>query len=66
MPAAGAIDSDGLDVDPADLAELLRVDTAEWTAEIPLIAESYARFGDRLPAGLHDELEALRHRLAKG
>jgi len=66
VPAAGAIDADGLDVDPADLAELLRVDSAEWTAELPLIAESYARFGDRLPAGLHDELEALRHRLAKG
>ncbi len=47
----------------ADLAELLRVDGAEWTAEIGLIEEFYAQFGDHVPAALREELAALQARL---
>jgi phosphoenolpyruvate carboxykinase (GTP) len=65
VPAAGAIDTAGLAVPPDDLAELLRVDAQEWADEVPLIAEFYAKFGDRVPQGLHDELDALRQRLAE-
>ncbi len=60
LPAQGAIDITGLDVTEADMAELLRVDVDEWKAEVPLIREHYAQFGDRLPAALShavDELE---------
>ena len=42
------------------MAELLRVDTDEWRAEVPLIREHFAKFGDHLPDALHqavDELE---------
>ena len=46
-----AIDIEGLDVSQEDMDELLRVDTDEWRAEVPLIREHYAKFGDRLPAG---------------
>jgi phosphoenolpyruvate carboxykinase (GTP) len=63
LPAAGAIPIDGIDVTPADMDELLRVDTDEWRDELPSIEEHYAIFGDRLPAALGDELEALRKRL---
>jgi len=51
-------------VSPADLAELLRVDDGEWAPEVDLIEEFYARFGDRVPPALRQELEALRERLS--
>jgi phosphoenolpyruvate carboxykinase (GTP) len=53
----------GLDVSDADMAELLRVDAAEWRAEVPSIREHYAQFGDRLPATLAKEVDDLEARL---
>ncbi len=64
VPAPGAIDTDRLDVSEQDMAALLRVDVEEWRAELPLITEHYARFGDRLPPELAEELDALERRLA--
>jgi phosphoenolpyruvate carboxykinase (GTP) len=64
VPAEGSINVDGLDVAPADLAELLRVDTEEWRAEVPSIEEHYAYLGERLPVELRDELDALEKRLS--
>ena len=43
--------------------ELLDVDAASWRAEVPLIEEHLAQFGDRLPPALRAELDALRTRL---
>ena len=63
LPAAGAIDTEGLDVSEEDMAELLRVDTDEWRNEVPLIEEYFAQFGDRLPVAVTDQLEGLRKRL---
>ncbi|HEX3541441.1 MAG TPA: phosphoenolpyruvate carboxykinase (GTP) [Acidimicrobiales bacterium] len=63
LPAPGAIPTVGLAIAPADMDELLRVDVDEWRAELASIEEHYAVFGDRLPAVLHDELDALRKRL---
>jgi phosphoenolpyruvate carboxykinase (GTP) len=65
LPAPGAIDTTGLAVSEEDMAELLRVDLEGWRAEVPLIKEHYARFGDRLPAELAAQLDALEHRLAQ-
>ena len=42
---------------------VLRVDTAEWEAELPAITEWFTKFGDKLPAVLWSELDALRSRL---
>jgi phosphoenolpyruvate carboxykinase (GTP) len=64
VPAPGAIDTTGLDIDPADMEALLRVDPGEWRTELPLVAEHFARFGDRLPHALADELDALERRLS--
>ena len=64
VPADGGIDTEGLDVAPDDMAELLRVDPEEWRAEIPSIEEHYASLGERLPVELRDELQALEKRLA--
>ena len=64
LPAEGAINVDGLDVSDADLAELLRVDRDEWRAEVPLIREHFAQFGDRLPAALSAAVDDLERRLS--
>jgi phosphoenolpyruvate carboxykinase (GTP) len=63
LPAPGSIPSDGLDVPSEDMDELLKVDRNEWKAELPLIEQHFAIFGDRLPEALREELEALRKRL---
>ncbi|WP_132992472.1 phosphoenolpyruvate carboxykinase (GTP) [Gordonia zhaorongruii] len=57
------IDVSGLDVDPADLAEALSVDPAEWREEIPSIEEWFSFIGDKLPTELSGELDKLRERL---
>ncbi len=63
VPAEGALDLDGLDVDPHDVAAALAFDADEWRAELPQVAEWFAKFGDKLPAELHAELEELQQRL---
>jgi phosphoenolpyruvate carboxykinase (GTP) len=64
VPGTGDIDVEGLDVTEGDMAELLQVDPAEWRAEVPSIREHYAQFGDRLPAALNKEVDALEERLS--
>ncbi len=64
LPAPGALDTTGLTLDTATMDELLRVDLDEWRAEVPLIREHYAQFGDHLPAALVAEVDALERRLA--
>ncbi|MEU4162220.1 phosphoenolpyruvate carboxykinase (GTP) [Actinoplanes sp. NPDC026670] len=64
VPTPEALDLTGLDIDPADLAAALRVDPAEWAAEIPQVTEWFNKFGDKLPAVLWAELDALKARLA--
>jgi len=64
VPADGGIDTNGLDVAPDDMAELLRVDPEEWRAEVPSIEEHFANLGERLPIELRDELQGLEKRLA--
>ena len=52
LPPPGAIDLDGLAVSDEDMAKLVAVDGDEWRAEVALVADYYATFGDRLPAAL--------------
>ena len=63
LPTRDALNLDGLDVSEADLDELLKVDNAEWKAEVPLIREHFASFGDRLPAKLDAAVNDLEARL---
>jgi len=63
MPTVDAIDTEGLDVSEADMAELLKVDREEWLKEVESIKEHYAKLGDKLPAELARQLEALEERL---
>ena len=63
VPSVDALDTEGLAVSDAHLAEALRVDRDEWAAEVPQIVEWFERFGDKLPGVLWSELDALKARL---
>ncbi len=63
MPNPSDLDVAGLDMPAAKVAQLLSVDAADWTAEVPLIKEHFAKFGSRLPQGLHEEVAKLEARL---
>ena len=66
LPTEASIDRTGIEdeVSAADLAELLKVDVDGWKAELAMIEEHYAKFGDKLPAELKAQLAALKERLA--
>jgi phosphoenolpyruvate carboxykinase (GTP) len=63
LPAPGALDVTGLKIAPGALDVLMKVDVDGWLAELPTIKSHYASFGDRLPAGLTQELSDLEQRL---
>jgi phosphoenolpyruvate carboxykinase (GTP) len=63
VPTPDALDVDGLDLSADDLAAALRVDPAEWRAEVPQVNEWFERFGAKLPGVLWAELDALKARL---
>jgi phosphoenolpyruvate carboxykinase (GTP) len=64
LPTLNAIDTNGLEVTEADMELLLSVDLKGWRAEVPLIEEHYAQFGEHIPAELRAELDELEKRLA--
>jgi phosphoenolpyruvate carboxykinase (GTP) len=63
LPAPGALDLSGLDIDPADLEAILSVDRDGWMHAIGEIRKHYAQFGDRLPAQLHVAVDTLEAQL---
>jgi phosphoenolpyruvate carboxykinase (GTP) len=63
IPEVADLDTKGLDIKGANTDELLSVDIEGWLAEVPLIKEHFAKFGDRLPKGLQDEVAGLEQRL---
>jgi phosphoenolpyruvate carboxykinase (GTP) len=65
LPEPADLDTKGLDLPPANVANLLGVDVAGWLAEIPLIRQYFAKFGSHLPEGLSREVDELEARLRK-
>ena len=66
VPKAEDIDIEGLDGITVDtVRELLTVDNASWLEDVQNIKEFYELVGDRVPAELKAELEALEERLSK-
>jgi phosphoenolpyruvate carboxykinase (GTP) len=65
LPEPADLDTKGLDLPAADIAELLGVDVDGWLGEIPSIREHFAMFGRHLPEGLNREVEELEDRLRK-
>jgi phosphoenolpyruvate carboxykinase (GTP) len=64
VPTATAINVEGLNVTPADMAELLNVDVDEWRAEVPSIRDHYVQFADHLPVEMTNQINDLEARLA--
>jgi phosphoenolpyruvate carboxykinase (GTP) len=65
VPAKGALNTDGLDISQEQLDELVSVDTELVKAELPAQHQHLARFGDKLPKQLKEQLQALEARLSK-
>jgi len=63
IPDPADLDTKGLGINSSNVDELLSVDIEGWLAEVPLIKEHFAKFGDHLPKGLQDEVAALEQRL---
>jgi phosphoenolpyruvate carboxykinase (GTP) len=62
VPAA--LDTEALNLSEEKLQDLLSIDPEHWLEEeLPNIRQFYAQFGDRLPAALLEELDALEARL---
>ena len=59
----GGIETEGLDISPEAMKELLEVDVDAWRQQMPQTKEHYARFGERLPEPLRRQLEDLEERL---
>jgi phosphoenolpyruvate carboxykinase (GTP) len=66
VPTPGLLNTDGLEMPADELEQILAVDAEEWKAEIPPIREFFATFGDRLPAEVGAQLDALEERLNQG
>ncbi len=63
VPREGDLNTEGLDIDEADLAAVLRVDAEEFKAQLPQFREHLATFGDSLPAEIRTQFDALEKRL---
>ena len=64
LPADGALDTTGLDIDSADLEAVLSVDVDGWKSAIPEIREHLSRFEPRLPDALPAAVDRLESALA--
>jgi phosphoenolpyruvate carboxykinase (GTP) len=63
LPTRESLDTSGLGLTDEQLNILLTVDRSVWKEEAALIPPAYEKFGDRLPAELWREYEALVERL---
>jgi len=64
LPKAADLNTDGLDIQPATLDQLLHVDREGWYDEMEAIGEYLAGFGDRTPAALKSEQRRIAQQLA--
>jgi phosphoenolpyruvate carboxykinase (GTP) len=64
LPAEGTINTEGLNIEPEALRELLDVDEDLVRAQLPQVKEHFAQFGDKLPDALARQLQDLERRLA--
>ncbi|MBI2419453.1 MAG: phosphoenolpyruvate carboxykinase (GTP) [Ignavibacteriales bacterium] len=65
VPAAGSIDTTGLDIPQDTMQKLFTLSKEDGMLEVDEMRKYYALFGDHLPEELNDELLALEARLAK-
>jgi phosphoenolpyruvate carboxykinase (GTP) len=65
VPAEGEINVDGTSLSAEDMRLLLEVDPEAVKAQLPQVEEHLARFGDRLPNQIQEQLDGLKSRLGE-
>jgi phosphoenolpyruvate carboxykinase (GTP) len=63
LPAPGAIPTEGLDMPPHAMEQLLSVDAAQWMAEAEDVGEFFDSVDDALPEALREQRAQLLNRL---
>ena len=63
LPSADSLDTNGMNINIADLQAITSVDVEGWREAVPQIRDHYAAFGDRLPNELATALDALESSL---
>jgi phosphoenolpyruvate carboxykinase (GTP) len=64
VPRPEDLDTDGLDLPPGALEELLTVDEGPLREELGQIREHLAQFGDKLPPAVREQFTALERKLS--
>lgn len=64
VPGPGDLDVTGLDITEAELQAALAVNKDEWAQELPGMDEWLTALGDKLPAEMHAQRDALAENLA--
>jgi phosphoenolpyruvate carboxykinase (GTP) len=64
LPSADSLDTNGMNINTADLQAITSVDVDGWREAVPQIRDHYAAFGDRLPNELAIALDALESSLS--
>jgi len=65
LPTEGAINTEGLEISEAAMRDLLSVDEDLVRQQLPQLKVHLAQFGDKLPAEVGRQLEALEQRLGE-
>jgi len=65
VPSKTALDLHDLDLSDSAVAQLLRVDPAEWAEAVHGQESFFESFGDRLPRGILEEHDILAHRVGE-
>ena len=64
LPAMDGLNLDGLDLAPDKLERILSVDADALRGQLPQFRDHLERFGDKLPAEMRSQLDALEARLS--
>ena len=64
LPSADSLDTNGMNINTADLQAITSVDVDGWREAVPQIRDHYAAFGDRLPNELATALDVLESSLS--
>ncbi|HEX6512632.1 MAG TPA: phosphoenolpyruvate carboxykinase (GTP) [Chloroflexota bacterium] len=65
VPTPDAIGGQELGISPKHMEQVLSVDHELWATEVAAQKQFLAKFGDRLPAEIHKQAEALERRVGK-
>jgi len=65
VPTEESLDLTGIDIDENTLKELFYIDAGEYLHETNELEKYFFLFGEKLPQGIRDELDAMKNRLQR-